>query len=142
MSLYATVELEASGHQSLPADMDPENRGLVYGQCLGQCGEMQVLDQYASDAGAKPLSSFLDESDILDEEEYEEMGIEPPDENWADIPDGIQTLEAVLRGLEQRSADNPIGRYPVDALQWDIKAMLHILRNAPDPDDCFRITVG
>lgn len=142
MSMYATIELDESGHQDLPAEMDPEGQGLVYGQNLGQCDGLEELDAIAAAAGVQPISSFLDDSEMLDEEEREELGLDPAEENWSPIEDGVATLERLIAELEQRPAESTIGRYPAEAILWDLRASLAILKQATPPDELFRFVVG
>ncbi len=142
MSIYATIELNASGHQDLPAEMDPKNEGLVYGQNLGQCDGLDELDEIAVAASAKPLTSFFDDSEMLGDDEREEMGLPPAEENWSPIADGIQTIGGLISSLEKMPSDRTIGRYPVEAILWDLRAALAILKSAAPPDESFRFFVS
>jgi hypothetical protein len=139
MSTYATIELNISGHQDLPPEMDPKAERLVYGQSLGQCGGLDELDSIAVAAGAEPISSFMDDSEMLDDEEREDLGLPPAEENWSPIEDGLKTIELLIAKLEKRSA--PIGKYPVTAILWDLRAALTILKNASPADELFRFVL-
>lgn len=142
MSTYAMIELNESGHQALPREFDPDNQGLVYGQNLGQCNGIDELNAIAEAAGVEPIENYFD--DDLDEDELEEFGLDPEeqDESWAPIEDGIATLKALIAALEKRPADSTIGRYPADAILWDLRVGLSILENASPPDELFRYVVG
>lgn len=141
MSMYATVELDESGHQDLPQELDPSGQGLVYGQNLGQCDGMDELDAIATHAGVEPLSNFLDDSEMLDDDEREEMGLPPAEENWQPIGDGITTLEALIAELAKRPLDTTIGSYSTEAILWDLRASLAILKKAAPPDELFRFVI-
>lgn len=142
MSMYATVELDESGHQNLPKEFDPEGQGLCYGQNLGQCDGFDELDAICTAAGVEPISNFLDDSEMLDESDYEEMGLDPPDANWSPIEDGIETLKALVTDLEKRPAEARIGRYAASDVLWDLQASLAILQIAKEPNELFRFEVG
>lgn len=142
MSMYATIELDEWGHQDLPREFDPKGEGLAYGQNLGQCDGFDQLDAICSEAGVEPLSNFLDDSEMLDEADYEEMGLEPPEAKWAPIEDGVATLSALVADLEKRPAEARIGRYAASDVLWDLRASLAILQNAKRPNELFRFTVG
>lgn len=145
MSTFATIELDNSGHQEVPTDMDP-NSNSVYGQNIGQCGGLDELDAISKAAGLSPLSSFIDETDVveswnLDEDEMEEMGITRPAENWTEIEDGIGTLTALVAELKTRPPDRTFGRYTTEAILWDLNVYLAILKNASTEDQRFRLCV-
>ncbi len=57
MSMSATIQLSTSGFQGLPPDMDPDRRGLVYGQSLPYVAD--ELDAYCREAGVRPISGPL-----------------------------------------------------------------------------------
>jgi hypothetical protein len=141
MSIYATIELNISGHQNLPPEMDPNAEGLVYGQNLGQCDGLDELDLIAVAAGAKPISSFMDDSEMLDDKEREEFGLPPAEEKWSPIDDGIKTIEILIAELERGAGHSPIGKYPIYAILWDLRAVLTILKSASPPDELFRFVV-
>jgi hypothetical protein len=141
MSVYATIELDESGHQDLPKEMDPNGDSLVYGQNIGQCNGIEELDAIATAAGAEPLSSFLDDSQMIDNEEREEMGMPPAEEKWRPIEEGIHTLEALIAEVSKRPAESPIGRYAAQRILWDLQASLMILKKAAPPDKLFRFVV-
>lgn len=139
MSTYATIELNVSGHQNLPAEMDPQGEGFVYGQSLGQCGGLDELDSIAVAAGVQPISSFMDYSAMFDDEERKDMGLPPAEDKWSPIEDGLKTIEVLIAALKKRST--PIGRYPAAAILWDLQAVLIILKNAAPADELFRFYV-
>jgi len=141
MSMYATIELDESGHQEPPSELEPEN-GSVYGQNLGQCDGYDELDAITAAAGVHDISSYFDDSDMLSEEEREEYGLPPAEENWSPIEDGINSLEVLVKELENRSPETVIGKYPVEAVLYDLRISLAILKNASPPDELFRIDVG
>lgn len=142
MSTYAMIELDESGHQPLPNQFDPDDQGLVYGQNLGQCGGIDQLNAIAEAAGVEPIENYFD--DDLDAEEMEEFGLDPDDidENWSPIEDGIATLKVLIAELEKRPNDSTIGRYPTEAVLWDLRVGLAILENASSSDEMFRYVVG
>jgi hypothetical protein len=141
MSIYATIELDESGHQDLPSELDPNNEGFVYGQNIGQCDGLDQLDGIATEGGVEPLSNYLDDSEMLSEEELEEMGLPPADENWNPIEDGLTTFQHLVTKLEKLPAGSLIGRYPVESILWDLRAYIAILNNAKSPDELFRLIV-
>jgi hypothetical protein len=142
MSVYATIELDRSGPQDIPAQMDPNNEGLVYGQNLGQCGGWDELDEIAVAENVRPLTSFIDDSEMLDDDAREEMGLPPAEENWSAIAEGIETIGALIAALEKRPATATIGQYPAEAIIWDLSAAITILNSASPPDERFRFVVA
>lgn len=97
MSIYATIELSESGHHGLPREFDPKNEGLVYGQDLPRMSE--ELDALAGDLGVRPISAFFDDSDMIDDEEREELGLPPSKPKWESVEDGLRTIRALLAAL-------------------------------------------
>lgn len=120
MSIYATIELSESGHQGLPAHFDPKNEGLNYGLALPRMSD--ELDALAERLGVRPISAFLDDSDMLDDDEREEFGLPPAKPKWEPVEDGLRTIRALIAALE---AD---GR-PDDEL-WDLRVSERILSSA------------
>ena len=140
MSMYATIELDKSGFQDLPKELDPQDEGLVYGQNLGQCDGWDELDAICTSSGAKAISSYIYSSEI--EEEYFEE--EMPEElaNWSSISDGIKTCEKLVSALESRSSTSGLGRYTAEDVLWDLRACLSILTKAEKRNEKFRIDLG
>lgn len=120
MSMYATIELSKSGHQKLPPDLDPENQGLMYGK--GLIAMSDELDALAAELGVRPISTFLDDSDMLDEEEREELGLPPAEAKWAPVEDGLNTVRVLLAAL------TAAGRS--DEELWDLRVSERILSAA------------
>jgi len=129
MSIYATIELSESGHQSLPQEFDPNNEGFVYGLDLPRMD----LGDWEEKLGVRPISDFFDDSDMLTDEEREEVGLPPAERKWAPVEDGLRTLRALITALE---AD---GRS--DEELWDLRVSERILSNAK-PGEKFRYDVG
>jgi hypothetical protein len=120
MSMYATIELSESGHQGLPHEFDPNNDGAVYGQDLPKMSA--ELDALAEQLGVRPISAFLDDSDMLDEEEREEVGLPPAEPKWAPVEDGLRTIRALITALTNAGRNE-------DEL-WDLRVSERILSSA------------
>lgn len=120
MSIYATIELSESGHQGLPREFDPKNEGFVYGQDLPKMSD--ELDALAEELGVRPISAFLDDSEMIDDEEREEVGLPPAKPKWESVEDGLRTIRALLAALK---AD---GRG--DDELWDLRVSEQILSTA------------
>ena len=130
MSMYATIELDRSGDQQLPAHFDPKGEGLVYGQGLPKMAE--ELDALATQAGVTPISAFFDDSEMMDDDEREEVGLPPSEPKWAPVDQGLKTIRALLSALQKSGASE-------DRL-WDLKVSEAILA-AADPSEKFRYSV-
>ena len=130
MSIYATIELEHSGNQELPAKFDPNGLGLVYGQNLPEM--IDELDALAAQAGVTPITAFFDDSQMMSDDEREEMGLPPAEPKWAAVDEGIKTIRALLSALSKSGASE-------DKL-WDLRVSEAIL-TAADRSEKFRFSV-
>ena len=120
MSIYATIELSDSGHQRLPRDLDPKNEGLVYGQNLPRMAH--ELDALAEELGVRPISAFLDDADMIDDDEREELGLPPAEPKWESVEDGLRTIRALIASLTaDRRGDEEL---------WDLRVSERILSTA------------
>ena len=131
MSMYATIELSQSGHQDLPAEFDPKKSGLVYGQNLPKM--MGELDALAAEAGVTPISSFFDDSEMMDDEERAEVGLPPATPKWAPVEEGLRTVRALIAALSDAGAS--------EGKLWDLQVSEHILSRAANSGEKFRYTV-
>ncbi len=130
MSIYATIELDRSGSQELPPEFDPKHEGLVYGQNLPNMAD--ELDAIATRAGVTPISAYFDDSEMMDDDEREEVGLAPSQPKWAPVEQGLGTVRALLAELRKNGADE-------DQL-WDLRVSEAIL-SAADPGEKFRYNV-
>ena len=129
MSMSATIQLRKSGHQRLPAELDPKGEGLVYGQGLPYAaGE---LDTISRGVGVRPISEFFDDSEMLSDEEYQQEGLDKPQPKWFAAADGLQTLDALIADLERLGPGASLGRRSsVNDILWDLRASRAILVKA------------
>ena len=144
MSIWVTIRLSKSGHQKLPAELDPTAESLVYGQGLPYASD--DLDALASEAGVRPISEFFDDSAMLSDEEYEQEGLQKPPQKWFAVADGLRTVDALIASLEHRDEPGALGhgirRSSVDAILWDLRASRLILGKAAATDEQFQYDVG
>src|SRR5262245_44775801 len=75
MSIYAMIELSRSEHQKLPREFDAKNQGGAYGKYL--LARQEELEELALKAGVQPISSFMDDFEMLDEDARKELGLPP-----------------------------------------------------------------
>lgn len=130
MSMYATIELSESGHQSLPTEFDPKSDGLVYGQDLPRM--YHELDSLAEKLGVRSISAFFDDSEMLDEDEREECGLPPAEPKWASVEEGLRTITALIAALTTAGH--------CDEELWDLRVSERILKSAK-PGEKFRYCV-
>ncbi len=130
MSMYATIELDRSGTPELPSQFDPDGKGLVYGQNLPKMTD--ELDAIAEEAGVTPITAFFDDSEMMDDDEREEMGLPPAEPKWAPVDQGLKTVRALLAALSNAGAD--------EGKLWDLRVSEAILA-AADPTEKFRFSV-
>ena len=144
MSMAATITLSQSGHQALPAELDPNGEGLEYGFTLPYAAD--GLDEIAHGLGVRPLSDFFDDSEMLSEEEYEEAGIAPKQVAWFSSDEGLRTLDALSAEVEKRGPSSTVGSGgrpdPVADVLWDLNASRLILQRARASGERFKYTIG
>src|SRR5262249_7408300 len=75
VSHYALIELTGSEHQKLPREFDPKNQGGAYGKYL--LARQEELEELALKAGVQPVSSCMDDFEMLDEDARKELGLGP-----------------------------------------------------------------
>jgi len=90
MSIYAMIEMSRSEHQKLPREFDPKNQGGVYGKYL--LARQEELDELALKAGVQPISSFMDDSEMLDEDARKELDLPPAEPRWGSVKEGLRTV--------------------------------------------------
>jgi hypothetical protein len=130
MSTYAMIELSRSGVQHLPRDFDPKNEGFVYGLDLPKMSD--ELDALAEQAGVRPISAFFDDSEMITDEEREEMGLPPSEPKWLPVEEGLRTIRALITAMTASG-------HSQDEL-WDLRVSERILSTA-DRDEKFRYSV-
>ena len=141
MSMFASVALRESGHQSLPKEMDPAGEGLDYGQSLPYAAE--ALDALARGLGVLPISTYFDDSEMLSDEERAEVGLPPAETKWCDPQAGLKSVRALVAKLEEEDPTKSLHpRAPVAAVLWDLKAARIILEGAVNRGEAFHISVG
>ncbi len=99
MSMYAMIELSRSGHQDVPREFDPKDEGSVYGKYL--LASQEKLDELALKAGVQPISSFMDDSQMLDEDEREELDLPPAEPKWGAVEEGLGRGPRPDRGTDR-----------------------------------------
>lgn len=156
MSNPTRIRIELLGLAPLPADLDPDEEGLTYGSALTAC--RACLTAAAQRLGVKPLHRFEDDEDRLWDELEEEVMHQAEDEReahqeilglldergaWHDAEDGLETVRALVRDLEERDRGPELanGCRTRDVL-WDLRAAEAILQNAHERSRRFRLSVG
>lgn len=144
MSIYATIELQASGHQELPPEFDPTGEGRVYGQALPYAAE--TLDVLARKVGVLPISTYLYDGGMLTDEERQQSGLPPAEDLWCDPHAGLRTVEGLIAALEEQNPTQHIGRMDVGRVDvggvlWDLQVSRAILRRAVRDGERFRFYV-
>lgn len=156
MSAPTRIRLELLGLAPLPADLDPDEEGLAYGTALTDC--RACLTSAAQRLGVRPLHRFEDDENRLWDELEEEVMRHAEDEReaeqeilslldergaWHDAEDGLETVRALIRHLEQEGEGTPPanGCRPSAAL-WDLRAVEAILEDAHERGRRFRVSVG
>ena len=131
MSIYATIEMSKSGHQKLPKEFDPKKEGFVYGQNLPKMDEK--LDKLAKRLKVTPITEFFDDSEMLTDEEREEVGLPPAKAKWASVEDGLRTVQALIGALRKAGAG--------EMELWDLVVSEAILKKFVGKGEKFRYSV-
>ena len=139
MRTYATIQLKKSGHQDLPPEMDPDGEGRGYGGALPRFAER--LDALARELGVLPITTFFDCSGMLSAEEWEMVGLAPPQEIWCDPRAGLRTVEALLPAVGKDDPHYVAGLPETSDLVWDLRAARIILQRAVRDGETFRFHV-
>lgn len=156
MSVPIRIRLELRGLAPLPSDLDPDEEGLTYGRTLEDC--RACLTSAAQRLGVRPLHRFVsDESSLWDELEEEVMRTAEDEREaeqellslldergeWHDAEDGLDSVRALIRHLEQNGAGNPVASgWRTSDVLWDLRALEAILVEAHDRGRRFRLTNG
>jgi hypothetical protein len=134
MSMSTTIQLSESGSQELPAT------GAVFPYAAAE------LDAIAKKAGARPVSEFYDDSEMLGEEEYEEAGIELKEAQWFAAAEGIRTIDVLIAELQSRDPNATLGEdwntIQVEEVLLDLGAARSILSKAAETGEQFKFKVG
>ena len=146
MSIYAAI-VTVNGSADLPAELDLNSKGLVYGLNLPH--HWEILTWLASELGVKPLNDFVfadpEDLDFLEGEAYEVHNERvSTQKEWYEPSEGYETVCAMLQFL--RDADrNSINRFfPEDSIEWiewDLRAYQLILGKAVEGNEPFRIVI-
>jgi hypothetical protein len=134
MSMSTTIQLSESGSQELPAT------GAVFPYAAGE------LDAISKKAGARPVSEFYDDSEMLSEEECEEAGIERKEPQWFAAAEGLRTIDALIVEFESRDPNESLGEewntIQVEEVLLDLRAARSILAKAAETGEQFKFSVG
>jgi hypothetical protein len=134
MSMAATLFLSKSGCQELPGD----GQGLPYAA--------EELNAIAREAGFRPISEFFDDSAMLTEKDYEDLGRQPTGPRWFAAKEGLRTLDALIADLEGRDPQATLAegwrRLTVEEILADLRASRLILARAATAGEQFRYDLG
>lgn len=134
MAMSATIQLSRSGNQELPAT------GAVFPYAAAE------LDAIAKKAGARPVSEFYDDSEMLGEEEYAEAGLERKEPQWFAAAEGLRTIDALIAELQSRDPNTTLGEdwitIQVEEVLLDLRATRSILAKAAETEEQFKFNVG
>jgi hypothetical protein len=132
--MSATIQLSRSGNQELPAT------GAVFPYAAAE------LDAIAKKAGARPVSEFYDDSEMLGEEEYAEAGLERKEPQWFAAAEGLRTIDALIAELQSRDPNTTLGEdwitIQVEEVLLDLRATRSILAKAAETEEQFKFNVG
>lgn len=140
MSTVLTIEFQRSGFQRYPAELYPELANDYFNAtCLPKVA--WDLDRMIEGSGIRPVSEYMDDSDMLSDEEWSEVGGQP-EQKWFNASDGLQMLACVAEVLKLRNSDEQIEGCCAGDILHEIRGIEAILRRAAQSGEQFRFNVG